>query len=131
MLCAQKQILKKAVFSKPENANLVREALKLAGREDLIGNGEGCLVRPAFAQGRSNKYEKPHQSGKRPAKRGQSHKSEPQSKRGRGVNMAELPRRSKSSKLERTFGQDAMRIRREADMLSGGGKKSSRKKNKR
>ncbi len=38
-------------FSRPENANLVREALKSAGREDLIGNGEGCLVRAAFASG--------------------------------------------------------------------------------
>ena len=38
-------------FSKPENANLVREALKVAGREDLIGNSPECLVRPAFGQG--------------------------------------------------------------------------------
>ncbi len=33
-------------FSKPENAGLVREALRLAGREDLIGTAPGCLVRP-------------------------------------------------------------------------------------
>jgi radical SAM superfamily enzyme YgiQ (UPF0313 family) len=33
-------------YSKPENANLVREALRLAGREDLIGYGPKCLVRP-------------------------------------------------------------------------------------
>ena len=38
-------------YSKPENQNLVREALKLAGREDLIGTGEDCLVRPAFDKG--------------------------------------------------------------------------------
>ncbi len=38
-------------FSKPENANLVREALKLAGREDLIGNSPECLVREAFGRG--------------------------------------------------------------------------------
>jgi hypothetical protein len=25
-------------YSRPENANLVREALKIAGREELIGN---------------------------------------------------------------------------------------------
>ena len=43
-------------FSKPENANLVREALRLAKREDLIGNSPECLVRPAFGQGRENKY---------------------------------------------------------------------------
>jgi hypothetical protein len=34
-------------FSRPENANLVREALVVAGREDLIGTAPGCLVRPA------------------------------------------------------------------------------------
>ena len=35
-------------FSKPENANLVREALKLAGREDLIGFDKDCLVKPDY-----------------------------------------------------------------------------------
>ena len=38
-------------FSRPENANLVREALRKAGREDLIGNGPECLVRAEFASG--------------------------------------------------------------------------------
>ncbi len=33
-------------FYKPENRNLVREALKLCGREDLIGYGTECLVKP-------------------------------------------------------------------------------------
>ena len=37
-------------FSRPENANLVREALRIVGREDLIGNSPECLVRPAFGQ---------------------------------------------------------------------------------
>ncbi len=43
-------------YSKPENANLVREALKLAGREDLIGNGPECLVRAAFGQTGRSEY---------------------------------------------------------------------------
>ncbi len=43
-------------FSKPENANLVREALKKAGREDLIGSGPECLVRPAFMQNVKGEY---------------------------------------------------------------------------
>jgi len=42
-------------YSKPENANLVREALKKAGREDLIGTSEECLIRPAFSQGKNAK----------------------------------------------------------------------------
>ena len=33
-------------YNRPENAPLVREALVKLGREDLIGNGEFCLVRP-------------------------------------------------------------------------------------
>jgi hypothetical protein len=33
-------------YRKPENRNLVREALTLANREDLIGFGSECLVKP-------------------------------------------------------------------------------------
>ena len=33
-------------FNRPQNAPMVREALAAAGREDLIGNGKECLVRP-------------------------------------------------------------------------------------
>ncbi len=43
-------------FSRPENANLVREALRLAGREDLIGNSPECLVRHAFGQGKRSEH---------------------------------------------------------------------------
>ena len=55
-------------FSRPENANLVREALRLAGREDLIGNTPDCLVRPAF--GRGHKTEHKARDGKRSSQRG-------------------------------------------------------------
>lgn len=34
-------------YKKPQNRQLVLEALKKCGREDLIGYGKGCLVRPA------------------------------------------------------------------------------------
>ena len=37
-------------FNRPQNADAVREALHKAGRDDLIGGGEHCLVRPAGAQ---------------------------------------------------------------------------------
>jgi len=33
-------------FSRPQNADLVRKAIRKCGREDLIGYGEGCLIRP-------------------------------------------------------------------------------------
>ena len=45
-------------YSKPENANLVRKALKMAGREDLIGNGKECLVKEAFAQTKKTEYKR-------------------------------------------------------------------------
>ncbi len=34
-------------YNRPDNAELVREALRRAGREDLIGNGKDCLIRAA------------------------------------------------------------------------------------
>jgi len=40
-------------FSKKENYQLVYKALKLAGREDLIGYGKKCLIRPPKTRGRS------------------------------------------------------------------------------
>ena len=39
-------------FNRPQNAPLVREALRKAGREDLIGYGPDCLVRPETTQDR-------------------------------------------------------------------------------
>jgi len=33
-------------YSRPQNADLVREALIKAGRQDLIGHGKDCLVAP-------------------------------------------------------------------------------------
>ena len=38
-------------YGKPENRNLVREALTLAGRQDLIGFEKGCLVKPDMRVG--------------------------------------------------------------------------------
>ncbi len=37
-------------FNRPQNADLVREALTRAGRTDLIGYDKDCLVRPAAGQ---------------------------------------------------------------------------------
>ena len=59
-------------FKRPENANLVREALKLAGREDLIGNTEDCLVRPAFGKGVRSEVKLDRKTGKVVSPRGAS-----------------------------------------------------------
>lgn len=44
-------------YNRPQNADLVREALTKAGRTDLIGYGKDCLVRPA-ASSKQNTYHK-------------------------------------------------------------------------
>ena len=102
-------------FSKPENANLVREALKLAGREDLIGTGPECLVRAAFGQGGAKTAERKKPSAK------------PRSGRGTdSVRGAQTRRTGKKSPLEKSFGGDSVRIMREADAMQRRGKKSGR-----
>jgi radical SAM superfamily enzyme YgiQ (UPF0313 family) len=49
-------------WRRPEKRRLVIEALKTAGREDLIGYGKNCLVRPD--SGRPHSAEKTSKSGK-------------------------------------------------------------------
>ena len=99
-------------YSKPENANLVREALRIAGREELIGVGSECLVRAAFGQRADSRFsprdKKERRSTPKPS--------------------AFTPKSTKkSSKIDKIFGEQAQRIRREAAKLSGGG--ATRKKN--
>ena len=52
-------------FARPANAPLVRKALKKAGREDLIGFGKECLVRPELPK----HYEKTPAKGKNSSNR--------------------------------------------------------------
>lgn len=141
----REKLLQRALlqYSKPENANLVREALKLAGREDLIGNGSECLVRPAFAQGgrssyengkgakknskdvkKTNLYIKPSRTGKSDANFGKKSKSNGSFKKSSPGNKKNVQHIDKSlvkkgskSKFDRIFGEDATRIRLEASRL--------------
>ena len=115
-------------YSRPENANLVREALKIAGREDLIGVGPECLVRPAFGQdGRSHyvsaqKGNKGSHSGVNSAKnvRDSSRKKKQLNRAADRFNqVASTAKKQKRTKLDRIFGDDAVRIRMEsAEMAS-------------
>ena len=95
-------------YSRPENANLVREALKLAGREDLIGNGPECLVRPAFGQDGRSRYVQPQKGNKSSHYGAKKQKSKAPEKFYQPILDAKKP---KKSKLERVFGDDAARIR--------------------
>jgi hypothetical protein len=115
-------------YSKPENANLVREALTLAGREDLIGTSPECLVRPESFRSANAHYVKDKRrttsqstrggrgNGKNVKNTSHSPKSgdrnpSPRAKFGKDATVS-------SKKLDRVFGADASRIRREADRLS-------------
>ncbi len=103
-------------YSRPENANLVREALKAAGREYLIGSGPECLVRPSFKGGKFIPEKKTGGQTGTPSrgKGGRSARAKVNSGNGSSRQGAK-----KSSKFDRVFGADADRIRREADRLSG------------
>lgn len=82
-------------YSKPENANLVREALRLAGREDLIGNGPECLVRAAFGQSGRSEYkpQRKNVNGKKDLKKNFSSKK----RSGFGSKMTKNTKDSKNS----------------------------------
>ena len=73
-------------YRRPQNAPLVREALRRAGREELIGYGADCLVRP-------ERSEKPKQTGKPQAGK-QKPSGKPQRKQG------ENPQRKQSDKKQ-------------------------------
>ena len=116
-------------YARPENAGLVREALTLAGREDLIGNGPDCLVRPAFGQHSGGYYndKRGKTSGKssgRATKRSTSQRSATSSSRRPDATYHRPETAKKKTKFDRVFGEDAARIRREADALTRGGKKA-------
>jgi hypothetical protein len=53
-------------FNRPQNAPLVREALRTAGREDLIGFSPECLVRPEQAPPRGGKPSDTRQGDRKP-----------------------------------------------------------------
>lgn len=55
-------------YFNPKNRTLVEEALRRAGRADLIGNGEKCLIRPQAGTGKPihrNRNTQNHQKGRK------------------------------------------------------------------
>ena len=63
-------------FNRPQNAALVREALTKAGREDLIGYGKDCLVRPEASNDRTRNPQFDQNSHKNKQSRSTSQKSQ-------------------------------------------------------
>ena len=119
-------------YSRPENANLVREALKIAGREDLIGTGPECLVRPAFGQDGHTRYIPPKKGNKssHSSTKGGSTASKPRtssSAKEKYYQPVVDAKKPKKSKLERIFGEEASRIRIESARISDKSHKSHSK----
>ena len=55
-------------YFNPKNRTLVEEALRRAGRADLIGNGEKCLIRAQAGTGKPidrNRNTQNHQKGRK------------------------------------------------------------------
>ena len=90
-------------FKRPQNFPLVREALRKAGREDLIGTGRNCLVPPEgvktaaeYAQirrekkAREERREMREHRGAKPAAKGKpdARKSTKTSSAGKGARPA-------------------------------------------
>ena len=113
-------------YSKPENANLVREALKQAGREDLIGNTPDCLVRPSFSGGRYVPEKKTATRSKSSGSKNKRSSARPTPAGAHSV-FSHAPVKKGRSKFDRIFGEDADRIRREADKMSSSRKGGSGK----
>ena len=63
-------------YKKPENASLVREALRRAGRADLIGFDKDCLVRPEHTPAKSKpNFTKSKPQAKKPTRQNKQSKS--------------------------------------------------------
>ena len=86
-------------YRRPENRNLVREALILAGREDLIGFGNNCLVKPDMRA--SSEYQRETvANNKNTPKRAPSKKSnsnDTQKSKSNQKNLKNTPKNAKKS----------------------------------
>ena len=69
-------------WKRPDKRKLVIEALKAAGREDLIGYGPECLVRPDYSPRKPSGKGKPQSGGKAKAPAAQPEVKKPVSKKG-------------------------------------------------
>ncbi len=61
-------------YRNPKNRALVVEALKKAGREDLIGYGPKCLIRPETGRPHEKKQSSSHSSNRREVSQGRKRK---------------------------------------------------------
>jgi hypothetical protein len=76
-------------YGRPENRNLVREALTLCGREDLIGFDSSCLVKPDMRVGSEYMRTK---GSKNPVKNKENAPQGKNKPRGKQKNKENLPK---------------------------------------
>ncbi len=79
-------------YRRPENRALVREALKKAGREDLIGFSKDCLVTPAPQSKSTDTPKKPKESGKKDTKGAKSRNAQGKKPSGRDNSKKSSPK---------------------------------------
>ena len=100
-------------YNRPQNADLVREALKKAGREDLIGYGKECLIRPDPRHAQDTKAKDgAKRRGSAPQGRPSSSKSKPSGK-GKPVGRAASakPQKKSAAPQKKNARQDSRRKR--------------------
>lgn len=102
---AHEKALQRALiqYRKPENYELVREALQKAGRTDLIGYGPKCLIAPVKGQ-------RPHGPGKRGgSKRGSGTSGQAQGSSKQGGHDARTRSERRGSGKQTPFAQQGKR----------------------
>ena len=79
---AEEKAMQRALlqYKNPENRRLVIKALKMCKREDLIGFGKNCLVRPERADSSYNKQSGGHKNGTNNGRKGAFQKNKRKSR---------------------------------------------------
>ncbi len=96
-------------YRNPKNYDLVLEALKLAGREDLIGYDKRCLIRPKEGRGFGGQNygggNKAHSSGSKSAGKQNTGKGfgKPNGSKNSGVNGTANKNKSETPKKKKTI----------------------------
>jgi uncharacterized radical SAM protein YgiQ len=107
-------------YNRPQNAPLVREALIKAGREDLIGYGEDCLVKPEVSRaGSANSHKSKSFSARKTT-------DQSQKRQGFGAKGNGTTRNTDSDRKGKSLGKSANQARTKRNSPSGSGSSGSK-----
>lgn len=82
-------------YRNPKNYDLVREALKLAGREDLIGSDKKCLIKPRKMSGKNTVSQERKSKNKAQASTGKTSQKSGKKRTIRNVHKQKSPARER------------------------------------